>query len=206
VFTDPPYAEEFLYLAESLGVESFRLLIPGSSLFIIAPNRGESYEYYFNTIRKCGFKFQHYITIVHAGGIDMLHDNLILVYQKPLLWFYKPDIEGKMTIYRAIKNIIYSDAPDKDEKQEFEWLQRTKEVKHALNAVTVPGMKVLDPTIGMGEGTTGKGALELGLCIKRNWVFFCHTYTDRWCCIVNSVTIPSNSAYNRGHHMDVVFA
>ena len=161
IFTDPPYEEEFLYLAKPLGLESWRILRPGSSLFIIAPNPGKSYEYYFDTIRSYGFKFQQYIPIVHGGNIDMLHDNLILVYQKPLLWFYKPDKNGRMTIYKAVRNIIYSDPPDKDEKEEFAWLQSTKEVKQMLEAVTVPGMKVLDPMTG--EGTTGEGAEELGL-------------------------------------------
>lgn len=36
-----------------------------------------------------------------------------------------------------------------------------EEVKHVLDAVTVPGIRVLDPL--MGEGTTGIGALELGV-------------------------------------------
>jgi DNA modification methylase len=159
VWTDPPYAEKFLYLAEPLGLLSFRVLRPGSSLFIIAPNPGESYEYYFDMIRKCGFKFQHNIPIIHGGGIAMLHEPKILVYQKPLLWFYKPDKNGKMTILKAVRNIVYSDPPDKEEKQDFEWLQSPIEVKHVLEAVTVEKNKVLDPM--MGEGTTGIGALEL---------------------------------------------
>lgn len=161
VWTDPPYAEEFLYLAEPLGLLSWRVLRPGSSLFVIFPSPGKSYLYYLDAIRKCGFQFVQEIPIIHSGGIDRLHEYRILAYKKPLMWFYKPDENGKMTIYRDTKNVIYSEAPDKDEKRDFEWLQSPIEVKHTLGAVTAPSMRVLDPL--MGEGTTGIGALELGL-------------------------------------------
>jgi ParB-like chromosome segregation protein Spo0J len=161
VFCDPPYAEEFLYLAEPLGLLSWKVLIPGSSLFVIFPSPGKSYLHYLDAIRKCGFQFVQEIPIIHSGGIDRLHEYRILAYKKPLMWFYKPDSNGKMTIYKDMKNVIYSEAPNKDEKKDFEWLQSPIEVKHALDAVTVPKMKVLDPMAG--EGTTGIGALELCL-------------------------------------------
>lgn len=164
IFTDPPYAKEFLYLADELGSLAQHALRPGKNLVVITPSVAESFEYYLDTLRKCGLKFVQYIALVHGGNTGRLHDNGIQVDHKPILWFFKPDPNFNRPIkYFDIRNVIYSEPPSKD-LHEME--QSTVEAKYMINALTVEGETVVDPFTG--SGTTGAATLEL----KRKFLGF----------------------------------
>ena len=75
---------------------------------------------------------------------------------KPLLWYFKPNIEGKITIYQDVADLIESKAVSKDS---HEWEQSTIEAEHMIKPLTVEGNVVLDPFTG--SGTTGEAALKL---------------------------------------------
>ena len=69
---------------------------------------------------------------------------------------YKPTIEGKLTIYQDVADLIESKAVSKDS---HEWEQSTIEAEHMIKPLTVEGNIVLDPFTG--SGTTGEAALNL---------------------------------------------
>lgn len=159
IFTDPLYAKKHSYYAESVGLTAFRVLKEGRSAFIIAPNTGESFEYWFDMLRKCGLKFVHYIALVHTGRKSRLHDNGIQVLHKPILWFFKPGPgpNSKPKTYTDIQNVIESKAPLK-ENHDME--QSTVEAEYLIRRMTVTGEIVYDPFTG--SGTTGEAALKHG--------------------------------------------
>ena len=68
----------------------------------------------------------------------------------------KPTIEGKITIYQDVADLVESKAVSKDS---HEWEQSTIEAEHMIKPLTVEGNIVLDPF--MGSGTTGEAALKL---------------------------------------------
>ena len=65
-------------------------------------------------------------------------------------------IEGKLTIYQDVADLVESKAVSKDS---HEWEQSTIEAEHMIKPLTVEGNIVLDPF--MGSGTTGEAALKL---------------------------------------------
>ena len=67
-----------------------------------------------------------------------------------------PTIDGKITIYQDVADLIESKAVSKDS---HEWEQSTIEAEHMIKPLTVEGNIVLDPF--MGSGTTGEAALNL---------------------------------------------
>ena len=67
-----------------------------------------------------------------------------------------PTIEGKITIYQDVADLIESKAVSKDSHK---WEQSTIEAEHMIKPLTVEGNLVLDPF--MGSGTTGEAALNL---------------------------------------------
>ena len=85
-----------------------------------------------------------------------IHACHIWPYYKPLLWYYKPTIDGKITIYQDVSDLVESKAVIKDS---HEWEQSTIEAEHMIKPLTVGGNIVLDPF--MGSGTTGEAALKL---------------------------------------------
>ena len=164
IFTDPPYTKDLLYLSDELATLAQRCLKPGASLVVISPNSGESFEYYFDTIRKFGLKFYNYKALLHDGDTARLDYYRIWADHKPLLWFFKSrsdDNNNLPTMYLDVHNTVHSRAPS---KMLHEWEQSIVEAKYMINALTVEGMTVLDPF--MGSGTTGKAAISQ----KRNFI------------------------------------
>ena len=96
------------------------------------------------------------IIVRHSGSKRRIHARRIWPYYKPLLWYYKPTIEGKLTIYQDVADLVESKAVSKDS---HEWEQSTIEAEHMIKPLTVEGNIVLDPF--MGSGTTGEAALNL---------------------------------------------
>jgi ParB/RepB/Spo0J family partition protein len=155
IFTDPPYNENSLSLYADLARLADRVLKPGGSLVTYA---GHYALFKINDqIRDNSKLVYHWLIIVrHSGSKSRIHARHIWPYYKPLLWYYKPTIEGKITIYQDIADLVESKAVSKDS---HEWEQSTIEAEHMIKPLTVEGNIVLDPF--MGSGTTGEAALKL---------------------------------------------
>ena len=155
IFTDPPYNEASLSLYGDLARLADRVLKPGGSLITYV---GHYAIFKINDlIRDNSELIYHWQIIVrHSGSKSRIHARHIWPYYKPLLWYYKPTIEGKITIYQDVSDLVESKAVSKDS---HEWEQSTIEAEHMIKPLTVEGNIVLDPF--MGSGTTGEAALEL---------------------------------------------
>lgn len=155
IFTDPPYNEASLSLYGDLAKLADRVLKPGGSLVTYA---GHYALFKINDLIKSYSELvYHWLIVVrHAGSKSRIHARHIWPYYKPLLWYYKPTIEGKLTIYQDVADLVESKAVSKDS---HEWEQSTIEAEHMIKPLTVEGNIVLDPF--MGSGTTGEAALNL---------------------------------------------
>jgi 16S rRNA G966 N2-methylase RsmD len=155
IFTDPPYNEASLSLYGDLARLADRVLKPGGSLITYV---GHYAIFKINDlIRENSELVYHWQVIVrHSGSKSRIHARQIWPYYKPLLWYYKPTIEGKITIYQDVADLVESKAVSKDS---HEWEQSTVEAEHMIKPLTVEGNIVLDPF--MGSGTTGEAALNL---------------------------------------------
>ena len=155
IFTDPPYNEASLALYGDLAKLADRVLKPGGSLITYV---GHYALFKINDlIRSYSELVYHWLIIVrHTGSKSRIHARHIWPYYKPLLWYYKPTIDGKITIYQDVADLVESKAVSKDS---HEWEQSTIEAEHMIIPLTVEGNIVLDPF--MGSGTTGEAALNL---------------------------------------------
>jgi 16S rRNA G966 N2-methylase RsmD len=155
IFTDPPYNEASLSLYGDLAKLADRVLKPGGSLITYV---GHYAIFKINDLIQANSELvYHWLIIVkHSGSKSRIHARHIWPYYKPLLWYYKPTIEGKLTIYQDVADLVESKAVSKDS---HEWEQSTIEAEHMIKPLTVEGNLVLDPF--MGSGTTGEAALKL---------------------------------------------
>jgi DNA modification methylase len=155
IFTDPPYNEASLALYGDLAKLADRVLKPGGSLITYV---GHYAIFKINDlIRSYSELVYHWQIIVrHSGSKSRIHARHIWPYYKPLLWYYKPTIEGKLTIYQDVADLVESKAVSKDS---HEWEQSTIEAEHMIKPLTVERNIVLDPF--MGSGITGEAALNL---------------------------------------------
>ena len=155
IFTDPPYNEASLSLYGDLARLADRVLKPGGSLITYA---GHYALFRINDLIRSNSELVYHWQIIvrHSGSKSRIHARHIWPYYKPLLWYYKPNIEGKITIYQDVADLVESKAVSKDS---HEWEQSTIEAEHMIKPLTVEGNIVLDPF--MGSGTTGEAALNL---------------------------------------------
>jgi len=65
IFTDPPYAEEYLYLYEELGKQAFQVLRDGGSLVCFAGHY--AIGRIINMVEKHGLKFHWPLVVLHSG-------------------------------------------------------------------------------------------------------------------------------------------
>ena len=155
IFTDPPYNEASLSLYADLARLADRVLKPGGSLITYV----DHYALFKinDLIRNNSELVYHWQIIVkHSGSKSRIHARHIWPYYKPLLWYYKPNVDGKLTIYQDVADLVESKAVSKDN---HEWEQSTIEAERMIKPLTVEGNIILDPF--MGSGTTGEAALKL---------------------------------------------
>ena len=95
IFTDPPYNEASLSLYGDLAKLADRVLKPGGSLITYV---GHYAIFKINDlIRSYSELVYHWQIIVkHSGSKSRIHARHIWPYYKPLLWYYKPTIDGKI--------------------------------------------------------------------------------------------------------------
>ncbi len=155
IFTDPPYNEASLSLYGDLAKLGNRVLKPGGSLITYV---GHYAIFKINDLIQANSELvYHWLIIVkHTGSKSRIHARHIWPYYKPLLWYFKPNIDGKLTIYQDVADLVESKSVSKDS---HEWEQSTIEAEHMIKPLTVEGNIVLDPF--MGSGTTGEAALNL---------------------------------------------
>lgn len=155
IFTDPPYSEASLSLYADLARLADRVLKPGGNLITYV---GHYALFKINDlIRGNSDLVYHWLIIVrHSGSKSRIHARHIWPYYKPLLWYYKPNVEGKLTIYQDLADLVEYKAVSKDS---HEWEQSRIEAEHMIKPLTVEGNIILDPF--MGSGTTGEAALNL---------------------------------------------
>jgi site-specific DNA-adenine methylase len=158
IYTDPPYAEEFLYLYNDVGRLAARTLKEGASLFVYCPQL--HFQQRVSRILEgaqgvLGEHLYWMICIRHNGSRDRMWPKQVFVEWKPLVWFVKG---GKLREgYDYIPDFIGRPRPDKDLD---EWTQSTVDADHVIRRLTVENQIVLDPM--MGTGTTGEVAVSLG--------------------------------------------
>ncbi len=155
IFTDPPYNEASLSLYTDLAKLADRVLKQGGSLITFV---GHYALFKINELVQANSELVYHwqIIVKHNGSKSRIHARHIWPYYKPLLWYYKPTIDGKITIYQDVADLVESKAVSKDS---HEWEQSTIEAEHMIKPLTVEGNLVLDPF--MGSGTTGEAALNL---------------------------------------------
>ncbi len=155
IFTDPPYNEASLSLYGDLAALAARVLKPGGSLVTFV---GHYAIFTINDLIRDNSNLVYHwqIIVKHSGSKSRIHARHIWPYYKPLLWYFKPNIDGKLTIYQDVADLVESKAVSKDS---HEWEQSTIEAEHMIKPLTVEGNLILDPF--MGSGTTGEAALNL---------------------------------------------
>lgn len=141
IFTDPPYAKEFIPLYEELAAFGARVLKPGGSLLAYCG------QYALPTILADMSKHLRYwwmCACVHDGGN---HKSLpgvkTYVLWKPIVWFVKGTNGSQDFVYDA----ILRPAPAKDS---HDWEQALNEPLHYIEKLTHPQGLVLDPFAGGG--------------------------------------------------------
>jgi 16S rRNA G966 N2-methylase RsmD len=145
IMTDPPYAEEYLYLYEGLAKLSEKKLREGGSVvfFFGRPIMREILE----TFKNHGFDEYWPISVIHEGPGDMFHPMKVRIKHKPMLWFVKGGGSKRLTDY-VVDDVIYSEKPD---KTLHPWAQSQKEAKEIIEKLTASEhSQVLDPFLGSG--------------------------------------------------------
>jgi DNA modification methylase len=153
VFTDPPYADRYIYLYEKMAFESSRLLVPGGSLITLTGTYRLP-----ETIAGMSKSLTYYwcCALLHlqSGHFDKYG---IRQTWKPILWFTK----GQGLHHRDIRDSVMPTGKEKV----YNYMQQAEGwAEHFLSVLVPPGGLVLDPFIG--SGTTAVVCNRLGIdCI-----------------------------------------
>jgi DNA methylase/ParB-like nuclease domain len=154
-FSDPPYAEQYLYLYNDIGRFAARVLKEGSSLVVYCPQL-----YFLQRVSRVlegaeGLLDYHWMVCIrHNGAKERIYPKQVFVEWKPLVWFVKGKLrEG----YDFVPDFVARSRPDKDLDR---WAQSTVDADHVIRRLTVENQIVLDPMMGR-VATTGKAAVDL---------------------------------------------
>jgi 16S rRNA G966 N2-methylase RsmD len=151
IFTDPPYASEYVPLYNDLAVVANNVLRNGASLVTYVGHY--AIPQVIEIMESAGLTYWWPIAIVLSGSFAKYYPRQVTIKWKPLLWFVKGD---KLSITDIMSDVIKSDTPS---KVMHEWEQSIIEAKHVISRLTVEGQTVFDPM--MGSGTTGASAIKL---------------------------------------------
>jgi DNA modification methylase len=151
IFTDPPYAKDFLILYCELAKVAARILKDGGSIVTYCGQDLKLQVMEF--MQSAGLSRWWEIAVIHNGPFSSFFSKNILVKWKPLLWFVKgkkPCQNGK------VFDLIYSTKPTKTIHSHE---QSSADARYVIEQLTKPGEIVCDPF--MGSGTTGIATLKL---------------------------------------------
>lgn len=151
IFTDPPYAAEYIPLYSDLAVIGHNALREGGSLVTYVGHY--AIPEVIEMMESTGLTYWWTIAVVLSGSFAKHYPKQVTIKWKPLLWFVKGN---KLSTTDFLSDIIKSDTPS---KASFEWEQSTIEAEHVISRLTIEGQTVCDPM--MGSGTTGVAAIGL---------------------------------------------
>jgi ParB-like chromosome segregation protein Spo0J len=151
IVTDPPYAEKYLPLYETLAKLAVRVLKPGGSCFVMT---GQSYLPEVLARMTPHLTYRWTLAYLTPGGqaVQAWHRS-VNTFWKPVLWFVKGQYAGDWA-----GDVVKSAVNDND-KRHHEWGQSESGMTDLVDRFTYPGQLVLDPF--MGAATTGVAALRL---------------------------------------------
>ena len=150
IFTDPPYAAEFVPLYEDLAVIAHNVLKEEGSLVTYVGHY--AIPKVIEIMENAGLTYWWPIAVVLSGSFAKHYPRQVTIKWKPLLWFVKGD---KLSTTDFLSDVIKSDTPS---KVLHEWEQSIVEAEHIISRLTMEGQTVFDPM--MGSGTTGVAAVQ----------------------------------------------
>ena len=150
IFTDPPYALEYLPLYNDVALVANNLLRDGGSLVTYVGHY--AIPKVIEIMEKVGLTYWWPIAVVLSGSFAKHYPKQVTIKWKPLLWFVQGD---KLSTTDFLSDVIKSDTPS---KVLHEWEQSVAEAKHIISRRSMEGQTVFDPM--MGSGTTGIAAIQ----------------------------------------------
>lgn len=163
IFTDPPYARQYLYCYEFLAREAARVLKPGG--FVLAMCGGLYLNQIFRMFDDAGltyfWKYEVEMTAWQGCVIRPHGDATIQIVSrsKPILAYSK----GTGSPRTPSLSVVSGNGKD---KKYHAWGQDVESARYFIDCFSAPGDLVLDPFTG---GGTGPVACEL---IGRRWIGF----------------------------------
>jgi len=150
IFTDPPYAQEWLPLWSDLSKLASRVLKPNGMLITYSGQM-----YLPEVMARLGehMSFWWLGTVIFSRGHTSIHARHIKAGSKPVLFYvHEPFTPGPwLEDTTRIKD---------GQNAQHEWQQDRAPAIYYIGKLTKPGESVVDPF--MGTGTTGVAAAELG--------------------------------------------
>ena len=157
IFTDPPYAKEYLYLYDCLAKESSRIL--KNSGFLLTYCGGYFKDIVILTLGRY-LKYYWDIGIFMDGENTIIWPLKMIAGYKSILCYRKDDIAlPRCNVYGAWKGSF-------QDKRFHTWGQDEQTARYYIDCFTKEGDLVFDPFIG--GGTTGIVCKRL----KRNFIGF----------------------------------
>jgi len=140
IFTDPPYAREFVYLFSELAKIGKRVLYPESFCITLS---GAAYLDSIIPLMSNSLDYYWLGGMPHTmGHVARYHPRQILNSAKPVLWYAKGT--GKKHSY------VFDYFPSKIDKDFHEWGQPVPWFAYYIEKLTNPSDIILDPFTGGG--------------------------------------------------------
>lgn len=156
IWTDPPYAFEFIHLYETLAHKAAQALQPGGHLFAQA---GQSHLpavfRHLTTSEELSYWWTLSIRNHTAGGVANVHGRQVTNLWKPTIWLRRPPITD---LRKYLRDEVGGTAWRPNGSHP--WAQHASGPLHFISALTDPGDLIFDPF--MGSGTTLRAAKDLG--------------------------------------------
>jgi hypothetical protein len=152
IFTDPPYAREYVPLFGDLAEFAARVLIEGGSLITYLGNHNLPEVLSLMTAH---LRYHWLCAAVYSGHQRELMRGIgVDVGFKPLLWFTRGQRRSKMIVADCVQSVSGNKNVD------HPWAQGLPEARYYIGKLTRKNSLVVDPFLG--GGTSGVAALKEG--------------------------------------------